>query len=97
MIFTDRISRHVISLDKLMDWSRLEPLHKSMLTKQSPRLVLSRLAKQKMATGARKPKTDVVINIKRREEFGAVKWTYFVGGEVDFKTLSTGEHGAYEE
>jgi cytochrome P450 len=60
-------------------------------------LKLPKPAKQKMGTGTRKPETDVKILIKRREEFKDVKWTYFVGGEVDFKTLSTGEHGAYEE
>jgi cytochrome P450 len=53
-------------------------------------------AKQKMGTGTRKPETDVKISIKRREEFKGVKWTYFIGGEVDFKTLSTGEHATYD-
>lgn len=59
-------------------------------------LKLPKPAKQKMGSGTRKPETDVKILIKRREEFKGVKWTYFVG-EVDFKTLSTSEHGAYEE
>jgi len=49
-----------------------------------------------MGTGTRKPETDVKISIKRREEFKGVKWTYFIGGEVDFKTLSTGEHATYD-
>lgn len=60
-------------------------------------LKLPKLAKQKMGTGVRKPETDVDILIKRREEFKDVKWTYFVGGEVDFKTLSTGEHSQYQD
>jgi len=60
-------------------------------------LKLPKPAKQKMGTGTRKPETDVKILMKRREEFKDVKWTYFVGGKVDVKSLSTGEHGAYEE
>jgi cytochrome P450 len=60
-------------------------------------LRMPKLGKQKMGTGVRKPTSDVDILIKRREEFKDVKWTYFVGGEVDFKTLSTGEHGEYQE
>jgi hypothetical protein len=58
---------------------------------------MPKLAKQKMGSAVRKPATDVDILIKRREEFGGVKWTYFVGGQVDFKTLSTGEHSVYQE
>lgn len=60
-------------------------------------LKMPKLAKQKIGTAVRKPETDVDILIKRREEFRGVKWTYFVGGEVDFKTLSTGEHSGYQE
>jgi cytochrome P450 len=60
-------------------------------------LKMPKLAKQKIGTAVRKPATDVDILIKRREEFGGVKWTYFVGGEVDFKTLSTGEHSENHE
>jgi cytochrome P450 len=60
-------------------------------------LKMPKLAKQKMGTGVRKPATDMDVLIKRRKEFEGVKWTYFVGGEVDFKALSTGAHGEYEE
>jgi cytochrome P450 len=59
-------------------------------------LKMPKPAQQKIGTGTRKPETDVRISIKRREEFKGVKWAYFVGGEVDFSSLSTGEHGAYE-
>lgn len=55
------------------------------------------MAFQKMGTGVRKPERDVDLLIHRREEFRGVKWTYYVGGEVDFGALSTGEHAEYDE
>jgi cytochrome P450 len=58
-------------------------------------LKMPKMAKQKIGTGVRKPETDVEILIKRRSEFEGVKWTYFLGDEVDFKTSSTGEHSEH--
>lgn len=60
-------------------------------------LKMPKMAKQKMGTGVRKPASDIDILIKRKEEFKGVKWTYFVGGEVDCKNLSTGEYGEHQE
>lgn len=46
----------------------------------------------KMGAGVKKPKGELNLGIRRGEEWKDVKWSYFVGGDVDFGKLSGAEH-----
>lgn len=89
--------RHFVSIESMSFAATLAYGFDISMADGSGALRMPKLAKLKFGNGIRKPEGDVEILIKRREEFKDVKWTYFVGGEVNYNTLSTGGLGEYQE